>query len=126
MDKREQLEQLNKQIYTLQEQAYNLRQEIKIEEMPKYKDYIGKFIKIEDTTDDEGPLYVYVTNIRITCGGSPSIEGVFIHKEYDNYDCYQEGCKHISGNHKIVPITKFDWDNLLKEIVNKYTIKIPV
>ncbi len=126
MDKREQLNQIYQQIDSLQSQASQLRAELKAESMPKYEEYIGTFIKIEDTSEAEGPVYAYVTGIEFTRTGTPMIKGVCIHKEYNDYRCYQNGIKYLNSDYKIVPITKFDWDNLLQKIITDYTIKIPV
>ena len=126
MDKREQLNQLYQQIDSLQSQASQLRAELKAESMPKLEEYIGTFIKIEDTSEAEGPVYAYVTGIEFTRTGTPMIKGVCIHKEYNDYRCYQNGIKYLDADYKIVPITKFDWDNLLQKIITEYTIKIPV
>ena len=126
MDKREQLNQIYQQIDSLQSQASQLRAELKAESMPKYEEYIGTFIKIEDTSEAEGPVYAYVTGIEFTRTGTPMIKGVCIHKEYNDYRCYQNGIKYLDSAYKIVPITKFDWDNLLQKIITDYTIKIPV
>ena len=126
MDKREQLNQIYQQIDSLQSQASQLRAELKAESMPKYEEYIGTFIKIEDISEAEGPVYAYVTGIEFTRTGTPMIKGVCIHKEYNDYRCYQNGIKYLNSDYKIVPITKFDWDNLLQKIITDYTIKIPV
>lgn len=126
MDKREQLNQLYQQIDSLQSQASQLRAELKAESMPKLEEYIGTFIKIEDTSEAEGPVYAYVTGIEFTRIGTPIVKGVCIHKEYNDYRCYQNGRKYLDSDYKIVPITKFDWDNLLQKIITEYTIKIPV
>ena len=126
MDKREQLNQIYQQIDSLQSQALQLRAELKAESMPKYEEYIGTFIKIEDTSEAEGPVYAYVTGIEFTRAGTPMVKGVCIHKEYNDYKCYQNGIKYLDPDHKIVPITKFDWDSLLQKIITEYTIKIPV
>ena len=126
MDKKEQLNQIYQQIDSLQSQASQLRAELKAESMPKYEEYIGKFIKIVDTSDAEGPVYAYVTGIEFTRIGTPMVKGVCIHKEYNDYRCYQHGIKYIDSVHKIVPITKFDWDDLLQKIIKEFTIQIPV
>lgn len=126
MDKREQLKQIYQQIDSLQSQAWHLRAELKAESMPKYEEYIGTFIKIEDTSEAEGPVYVYVTGIEFTHTGTPTIKGMCIYKEYNNYKFYQNGVKYLDSIYKITPITKFDWDNLLQKIIKDYTIQIPV
>lgn len=126
MNKQEQLEQLYQQIDSLQSQAFRLRAEIKAESMPRYEEYVGTFIKIEDTSEAEGPVYAYVASVEFTRTGDPMIKGVCIHEVYDDYKCYQNGSKYLDSTHKIIPITKFDWDNLLQKIVKKYTIQIPV
>ena len=126
MDKQEQLKQIYQQIDSLQSQALQLRDELKAESMPKYEEYIGKFIKIEDTSEAEGPVYAYVTDIEYTRTGTPKVRGVCIHKEYNDYRCYQNGIKYLDSSYKIIPITKFDWDNLLQKIIKEYTIQIPV
>ena len=126
MDKQEQLKQIYQQIDSLQSQALQLRAELKAENMPNYEEHIGTFIKIEDTSEAEGPVYVYVTGIEFTRTGTPAVKGTCIYKEYNNYKCYQNGVKYLDSIHKIVPITKFDWDNLLQKIIKEYTIQIPV
>lgn len=126
MDKREQLKQIYQQIDSLQSQASQLRAELKAESMPKYEDYIGTFIKIEDTLEADGPVYAYVNGIEFTRTGTPMVKGVCIHKEYNDYRCYQNGIKYLESNHKIIPITKFDWEDLLQKIIKSYTIQIPV
>lgn len=126
MDKQEQLKQIYQQIDNLQSQALQLRAELKAENMPKYEEYIGTFIKIKDTSEAEGPVYVYVRDIEFTRTGTPVVKGMCIYKEYDNYKCYQNGLKYLESIHKIISITKFDWDNLLQKIINKYTVQIPV
>jgi hypothetical protein len=126
MDKQKQLKQIYQQIDGLQSQALQLRAELKAESMPKYEEYIGTFIKIEDTSGAEGPVYAYVTDIEFTRTGTPTVKGTCIYKEYNNYKCYQSGVKYLESIHKITPITKFDWDNLLQKIIKDYTIQIPV
>lgn len=126
MDKREQLSQIYQQIDSLQSQALQLRAELKAESMPKYEEYIGTFIKIVDTSEAEGPVYAYVTGIEFTRTGTPMVKGMCIHKVYNDYRCYQNGIKYLESDHKIIPITKFDWDSLLQKIITEYTIKIPV
>lgn len=126
MDKREQLKQIYQQIDSLQSQAWHLRAELKAESMPKYEEYIGTFIKIEDTSEAEGPVYAYVTGIEFTRTGIPMVKGMCIFKEYNNYKCYQNGVKYLDSIYKITPITKFVWDNLLQKIIKDYTIQIPV
>lgn len=122
------LEEITKQIGELSRESFEIKHQLyqkRLNELIKYK---NTFVKIEDSTERDWTVYMYIIDIKMESGGmgSPVFVGTAIYITDSGYQLYKNDEKIIYDIDDIVPITKFDWNNILQKIITEYTIKIPV